>query len=110
MKDLKGMDTKQMMKCEGCGEYHPIEECEVVVIKIIKGKACAMPSTKAPVTPVVRYIEPHTDVLAQQKEDREPNAQREPTAQERELIAAIIKKKKAMPPAGLAGVFGAPPA
>lgn len=56
-KQFKGMDTKEMIKCEGCGEYHPLEECEIVIIKIIKGKNCVMPSQAKQVvyrdTPIV---------------------------------------------------------
>ena len=37
---IKGMPSKQVYKCEGCGEYHDAEDCEVVVIKVIKGKNC----------------------------------------------------------------------
>lgn len=28
--------------CEACGEYHPVSDCEIVIIKIIKGKNCAL--------------------------------------------------------------------
>lgn len=38
--------TVEMAKCEGCGEYHPVEECEIVVIRIVKGKGCSLPSNK----------------------------------------------------------------
>ncbi len=33
----------EMIACEGCGSYHKKEECEVVVIRIIKGKDCQIP-------------------------------------------------------------------
>lgn len=53
MRDLtKGLETKQMMKCEGCGQYHPIEDCEVVIIKIIKGKQCGMPRENRDDSPI----------------------------------------------------------
>ncbi len=37
---IKGMPSKQVYKCEGCNEYHDADDCEVVVIKVIKGKNC----------------------------------------------------------------------
>ena len=54
-KDLKGMDVKEMIRCEGCGEYHSMEECEVVIIKIIKGKNCQLkPQGQTVVREIVR--------------------------------------------------------
>ena len=44
-KDLKGLPVQEMIRCDGCGEYHPLSECEVVVIKMIKGKNCSIGST-----------------------------------------------------------------
>lgn len=53
------METKEMIKCEGCGQYHPIEDCEVVIIKIIKGKQCAMPAQgQTVIKEVVREVAP----------------------------------------------------
>lgn len=43
-KDLNSMAVKEMIHCEGCGGYHSMEDSEIVVIKIIKGKECYMPS------------------------------------------------------------------
>src|ERR1700677_1710037 len=40
--------TVQMMLCESCGEYHPIDEMETVVIKITKGVDCKLVSPTAP--------------------------------------------------------------
>ena len=37
---LKQLDTVEMMKCDGCDGYHPVAECEVVIIRVIKGKSC----------------------------------------------------------------------
>ena len=34
------MPIKEMIKCEGCGQYHSLEECETVIIRIVKGKHC----------------------------------------------------------------------
>jgi hypothetical protein len=40
------MDKKprEMVKCAGCGGLHYADECETVVIKLIKGKACQISS------------------------------------------------------------------
>ncbi|MHB8483587.1 MAG: hypothetical protein ACYDBV_12775 [Nitrospiria bacterium] len=35
------MDEKIYLKCT-CGEYHPEDECEIVLIKIVKGKKCQL--------------------------------------------------------------------
>ena len=32
-------------KCDACGGYHPIDDCEVVVIKMLKGKNCVFDSS-----------------------------------------------------------------
>jgi hypothetical protein len=45
-KDLHSMSTKEMIHCESCGGYHTLEDSEIVVIKIIKGKACDMPKAE----------------------------------------------------------------
>ncbi len=44
---LPKLETIEMMKCDSCGQYHPIAECEIVTIKIIKGKSCVMNSNNA---------------------------------------------------------------
>lgn len=41
-KDLKGLKATEMMKCDGCGQYHPIKDCEVVIVRFIKGKRCEL--------------------------------------------------------------------
>jgi len=33
-----------MLKCDVCNAYHPEDDCEIVTIKIIKGKDCALTS------------------------------------------------------------------
>lgn len=67
-KDLHNMPnipTVEMIKCEGCNGYHPLEDCEVVVIRVIKGKACPMPSaaekTQAPFVPRVEPMNARED-------------------------------------------------
>ncbi len=42
MKLPKGLETTEMVNCQGCGEYHPITDCEIVVIRVIKGKNCQL--------------------------------------------------------------------
>jgi hypothetical protein len=62
-KDLKGMTTTEMVKCESCSQYHPLSECEVVVIKMIKGKNCSIKSETRPVERIEpMYVEKTTDV------------------------------------------------
>jgi hypothetical protein len=34
------MEQKEYCKCDGCGQYHPVEDCEIVVIKMVKGRDC----------------------------------------------------------------------
>ena len=41
-KELKKLPTSELYKCEGCGSYHPLSECEVVIIRMIKGKDCEL--------------------------------------------------------------------
>jgi hypothetical protein len=43
---LKNLKTKTVLLCEACGGYHPEDECEIVLVKIIKGKDCALNMTK----------------------------------------------------------------
>ena len=45
-KDLHSMSTREMIHCESCGGYHTLEDSEIVVIKIIKGKGCDMPKAE----------------------------------------------------------------
>lgn len=45
-------NTREMVRCEGCGELHYADECETIIIKVVKGKNCAiksaLPSRPAP--------------------------------------------------------------
>lgn len=41
-KQLKQLPTKEMIRCEVTGELVPIEDCEVIVIKIIKSKSSSL--------------------------------------------------------------------
>lgn len=36
------MDKKEYFKCESCMGFHPVEDCEVAIIRIIKGKKCEL--------------------------------------------------------------------
>lgn len=50
------MEKRTMFKCEGCGEYHPEDECEIVIIKIIKGKNCNLsPRSMTPAQVVIPH-------------------------------------------------------
>lgn len=41
-KDLQNMPVKELIKCEGCGGFHSMEESEIVIIRMIKGKDCSI--------------------------------------------------------------------
>ena len=41
MNDLP-LDNKDYYKCESCGGFHSAEETEVAIVRIIKGKNCAL--------------------------------------------------------------------
>lgn len=100
MKELKGMKIKEMMKCDGCGQYHPVEDCEVVVVKMIKGKGCSLEANP------LRNIE--TEVVYEKpigKVVKTVDAQEEITPEQREKIKAVIKKRQAVPPAFLGQFF-----
>lgn len=66
-----------MAKCEGCGEYHPVADCEIVVIKIVKGKGCGLPSNRAaPSKPAFRSNvddrDNRVDIVEEPKVDAPP--------------------------------------
>jgi hypothetical protein len=39
------LNKVSLLKCDACGGYHPEDECEVVTIKLIKGKSCEFKPT-----------------------------------------------------------------
>ncbi len=43
--EIDNLPVRELVPCQGCGGYHSPEECEVIVIKIIKGKNCPLPSS-----------------------------------------------------------------
>jgi hypothetical protein len=47
------LDKKEYYKCESCGGFHPADEVEVAVIRIIKGKNCELKNPVVPFTPAV---------------------------------------------------------
>jgi hypothetical protein len=56
--EFKNLKMKTVLLCEACGSYHPEEECEIILVKIIKGKNCTLNMTKEqtfarPTTPAV---------------------------------------------------------
>ena len=64
---IKGLPTTEMFFCEACKNYHPIDDCEVVIIRMIKGKNCSMgkpvenftrdlPVPEAQIIPVVKKV------------------------------------------------------
>lgn len=44
-KEFQHLQKKTVIKAE-CGHYHPEDECEVILIKVIKGKDCELDQTK----------------------------------------------------------------
>ena len=43
-KQMKGMPTRELVKCDGCNGYHSLDEVEVVIIRMVKGKNCDISS------------------------------------------------------------------
>lgn len=37
-------EKKVAVKCDSCGQFHLLEDCEEVIIKITKGRNCPLPS------------------------------------------------------------------
>jgi hypothetical protein len=57
-KETKGLTTRQMILCDACAEYHDEADCEVVIIRIVKGKNCKL--TKQPTrAPSIPQPQPH---------------------------------------------------
>ena len=88
-----------MVKCEGCGEYHPVEDCEIIIIKVVKGKACHLPPTG---TKPVFQTEYSVPVNA--KHPIAPTTT-EKLSVDQEAMKAIIKKRQSVPPAFLGEMF-----
>lgn len=110
----KGLPTKEMMKCEGCGEYHPVEDCEVVVIKVVKGKDCKLPSTNHPMSRGQESIEDSYTIedakeIGVLKEEVKPVPKPKPGQEARYVVedqpVKVQGKRPAPLPPGFAGVF-----
>ena len=43
MKELN-IEKRTVLKCESCHGFHSEEDCEYVIIKVIKGKKCPLPN------------------------------------------------------------------
>ncbi len=50
------MEPVEYVRCEGCGELHPMKDCEVVIVKITKGKNCALKPIMARAIPEERPV------------------------------------------------------
>jgi alanyl-tRNA synthetase len=54
------MDKGEAFKCDVCGGFHLADDCEIITIKIIKGKNCELNSgiilnqIKTPTIPIVK--------------------------------------------------------
>lgn len=64
---MSEMPTREMIKCEGCGDYHSLDECETVIIRIVKGKNCELKSPGRSVGQDFKM--PGATVVVPQKED-----------------------------------------
>jgi len=38
--DQDNIEKVECFRCEACGNFHPKDECEIITIKIVKGKNC----------------------------------------------------------------------
>ena len=38
--ERKGLQQQEVIRCESCGKFHPVDECTELVIKIVVGKNC----------------------------------------------------------------------
>lgn len=97
--------TVEMAKCEGCGEYHPVEECEIVVIRIVKGKNCSLPSN--------RVVEPRRLQVDAQRVASESHASRMQVASESQFESKVeepaqpvtVAPKRTIIPPGFASMM-----
>jgi hypothetical protein len=46
LEKLNRLEKKSVLLCEACGGYHPEDDCEIILVKIIKGKKCDLNMTK----------------------------------------------------------------
>ena len=89
--DLKNLKMKSVLLCEACGGYHPEEECEIILVKIIKGKNCTLNMTKEQTfaRPTAQVVEPTKVTI---NENIPANFSSIPTGQVREIVPNGIKK------------------
>ena len=102
------MNEKRVaIKCDSCGQFHFEDECEEIIIKIVKGKNCPLPNFVSTVSPHAESSHaeeraiPHerkVDVITE-SEKKEDDVKIEPKDQ----ISVsekneILRKNKAIPP------------
>ena len=90
----KNLKMKTVLLCEACGGYHPEEECEIIVVKIVKGKNCHLNMTKDQtfVRPTATLTIPdNSGSVAVEKKEEIP-VQERPSGQVREIVPPGIKK------------------
>lgn len=104
-KSMKGIRVKNMLKCDACGEYHPVEDCEVVVIKLVKGKDCKLTPIK-PFSgetnikmPDYDFRDQHRADLSSPKEKVEPAPVDGIHLTEAEVKENLAKRSSLVPPA-----------
>jgi hypothetical protein len=85
------LDKQEYYKCESCGGFHPADEVEVAIIRVIKGKNCEL---RNPIAPAISFSTT-PDVKTQQNSSIITN----------EDSHAPSKPKKAIIPPGILGMM-----
>lgn len=88
--DLDNIEKKTLIKGQ-CGHFHPEDECEVVIVKFVKGKNCNL--TETPVAPTRDFA----PVKQQQFEELPP-----------EVVVIDTKKPRSIIPPGIASMMFSP--
>lgn len=89
---------REMVRCDGCGGFHFEDDCEVIVIKIIKGKQCEFKGLQPQVREVVRVVEKQQDVeldnpsqhITAENKKETPPADNQPPAKVRSIVPPAI--------------------
>ena len=126
MKKLN-LEKKAVVRCEVCGDFHNEEDCEIIVIKIVKGKNCPLVREKiysqtiqmipektfGQVVPIVKEstTEEKTekqidDAAALREKLKDPNVVKILTPEEKTEL--LKKRRSGIPPAFLNRMPGAP--
>jgi len=99
---LPQMKTVEMVECDACKEYHALADCEIVVIKIIKGKNC--PLTKRNTHPVQEIkiqtgsVSPHAEPVPTTVFDKQKKYFTEEEDKYPVITPEAKKRKPSIPP------------